>query len=318
MVPVLIDSDTGVDDALGLVHVLATYDHIVGITTVWGNGTLADCTRHALIITEQLGSDVPVVPGAARPLVGDPYYVPHIHGQRATGGADLPDPTRRASNEPYLEFIRRLAHEYSGELVIAAVGPLTNLGLAFATYPELASHVRRVVWMGGAVERSGNDAPTGEANAIRDPEAAEIVMASGVEVWMLPLDVTDFVCLQRDELDRIAKVDTPGARHLAAVVPLYLDFYESVLGVPEAAMHSGLAMSIAIDPSLVTDLRRLEIHVELDGRRTRGMTVVDRRPIRGRPHTWREADVATHWIRSVDVGRYRADHLAAVCAKAVT
>ncbi|MCQ8832227.1 nucleoside hydrolase [Streptomyces malaysiensis] len=306
MQKILIDSDTGVDDAMGILYALADPTaEIVGITTLVGNALVQHCTQNALRLVELMDAETPVVAGAATPLIEDPMPVPFIHGPEGHGGATLAPPTRTVQAGIAASYIADQVRRHGRDLTLVAVGPLTNIAMALKLHPDAFKHCGPLIWMGGAVERSGNDTATGEANSLRDPEAAEIVMRSGLDVTMVPLDVTDFVCLTDLELKALADSGTAAGRHLAEITPLYLDFYELKFNERRCAMHSALAIAIAIDPSLVTKSYRLPISVELHGMHTRGMTVVDRRTLRGPEETWRDTDdVPTRAVYGVDGDRF--------------
>jgi purine nucleosidase len=278
-VKLLIDTDTGVDDAMGVV--LALQDpaaDVVGITTVFGNVGVDLTTANTLKIVELLGrTEVPVARGAGKGLLGEPSFVPWIHGDDGVGNANLEPPTLAESGESAVALISRLAREHSGELVVVALGPLTNVALALAIDPQLGEHLHSVVWMGGAATVHGNVGPFTEADAGHDPEAAQMVIEAPVELVMVGLDVTDRSLLLEADLEAIAAVDVPAAQYLAKITPFYIDFYSTRLGFRACAMHSALTVAIAVDPTLVTERERVPLSVELNGTHTRGMTVADRR-----------------------------------------
>jgi inosine-uridine nucleoside N-ribohydrolase len=313
--PLIIDTDTGVDDAMGVVYGLLTPAlDVLALTTVFGNVDVEKTTRNTLAIAEQIGvPSVPVARGAHKGLLGVPRFNPGIHGDDGVGNANFPPPRAAALDEHAAQTIIRVARERPGEVVLAPIGPLTNLALAAMLDPELPRLVRGVVWMGGVVTTPGNVTPVAEADADHDPEAAQIVLEADWPVTMVGLDVTDDVCLEEADLERLRAADTPAARYVAAISPFYMRFYETVLGRFACAMHSALAVAIAADPTLATRTESYPMAVELDGRITRGMTVADRRP--GRDTGAREGlsarDVTV--VLEVDEERFKADFMATVC-----
>lgn len=279
-VKLLIDTDTGVDDAMGVVMALCdSRADVVGLTTVFGNVSVELTTANTLKIVELLGRvDVPVARGAAKGLLGQPEFVPWIHGDDGVGNAHLAPPRIGAVDEPATALISRLAREHSGELVVAALGPLTNVALALAVDPGLARHLRGVVWMGGAATVRGNVGPFTEADAGHDPEAVQMVLEASVPFTMVGLDVTDRCLMTAADLTRLRAGRAPSAQYLAAITPFYMEFYSRRLGFEACAMHSALTVAVAIDPGLVTEHERVPLSCELTGHATRGMTVADRRP----------------------------------------
>jgi purine nucleosidase len=313
--PLIIDTDTGVDDAMGVVYGLLTPAlDVLALTTVFGNVDVEKTTRNTLAIAEQIGvSAVPVARGAHKGLLGVPRFNPGIHGDDGVGNANFPPPGAAPLDEHAAQTIIRVVRERPGEVVLAPIGPLTNLALAAMLDPELPRLVRGVVWMGGVVTTPGNVTPVAEADADHDPEAAQIVLEADWPVTMVGLDVTDHVCLEEADLERLRAANTPAARYVAAISPFYMRFYEKVLGRFACAMHSALAVAVAADPALATRTESYPMAVELDGRITRGMTVADRRP--GRDTGARDGlsarDVTV--VLEVDEERFKADFMATLC-----
>jgi purine nucleosidase len=313
--PVIIDTDTGVDDAMGVVYgLLIPALDVLALTSVFGNVDVERTTRNTLAIAEQIGVPaVPVARGAHKGLLGVPRFNPGIHGDDGVGNANFPPPRAVPLDEHAAQTIIRVVRERPGEVVLVPIGPLTNLALAAILDPELPRLVRGVVWMGGVVTTPGNVTPVAEADADHDPEAAQIVLEADWPVTMVGLDVTDRVCLEEANLERLRAADTPAARYVAAISPFYMRFYEKVLGRFACAMHSALAVAVAADPTLATRTESYPMAVELDGRITRGMTVADRRP--GRDTGAREGlsarDVTV--VLEVDEERFKADFMATLC-----
>ena len=200
MIKVIIDTDPGTDDALALMMALNSPDlDVQGLTTVGGNATLAHTTRNALRLLEYLGRpEIPVSRGAARPLTGRFHYGYYYHG---AGGLTVRLPRTRSEPRPLRapEYIASLAYSFPGELVLIALGPLTNIARALTSEPRLKEWVKEIVIMGGAVEVPGNVSPFAEFNIYNDPVAAGRVLASGIPVTLVGLDVCNSVSVARDE-----------------------------------------------------------------------------------------------------------------------
>ncbi|WP_296071444.1 nucleoside hydrolase [uncultured Agrobacterium sp.] len=277
----LIDSDTGLDDAMGFVHaMLLPQVEIVGITSVFGNAEMIDCAYHALEIVDLMGRQIPVVPGAREPLVAGCGPAPQVHGAFGRGPLGKLDLHDRLGEGYAANFILDQIRAHGAGLTIVAMGRLTNIALAYKLDPELMRSVGAIYWMGGAIAVSGNTTPVAEANLDGDPEAARIICMSDLPLVILPLDVTMDARITADDVTAMGDVANPGVQHLTKILPYYLDFYESILGVRECAGHCGLLIAMAIDPSLILSSHRLPVAVETGGEFTRSMLVVDRRKLR--------------------------------------
>ncbi len=303
---ILIDSDTGLDDALGLVHELPKHsDEIIGITTVFGNASVEDCTAHALELVELTGVDIPVVQGAPEPFISGCGPAPQVHGAHGRGPLPAATPTRTAQPGYAAVHILEQAAKYGSDLVIVAMGRLTNLALAYRLDPTLMHSIGRIYWMGGAVSVSGNSSAVAEANVDGDPEAAAIICTSELPLTILPLDVTMDVRFTEQDMRSLRRSNHPAITHLQAVIPYYLDFYESILGAREGSMHCGLLLSIALDPTLITEQHTLAVGVETAGSLTRGMLVVDRREMRRLDHQTTADRSKVSVVYAVDAQRYK-------------
>lgn len=314
---VVIDSDTGVDDVWGIIQlVLDPTVDVIAVTTVFGNSDVDSCTGNALELIELCGADVPVHRGASEPFVDGCGPAPHVHGPTGRGGLGPAAPSTRPAPGTAAVRLAELAADRGNDLTIVAMCRLTNIALACMLAPEALRGIGGVLWMGGAIAVSGNTSQVAEANLHGDPEALQIILDRGVPLTILPLDVTMDVRIGDDDLRELLRGDPhPVVRHACAVMPYYLDFYESVLGVREAAMHCGLLAGIALDPTLVTEAHRISVAVELAGGHTRGMLVVDRRAHRrlaGLDHAG--PDELPLVVFGVDGERYKEQLFAALTA----
>ena len=277
---VILDVDPGVDDALAILLALRSPElELVGLTTVAGNVVVDQGTQNALAIVERAGADVPVYPGADRPLAGRLTTATLFHGSDGLG--DLGIAPRRAtpSTTSAAAFLCEAVRDDQATTVVA-LGPLTNLALACRMDADWPRRVHQVVAMCGAVTVPGNVTAVAEANCYADPEAAAIVLGSGAPVLMVPLDVTMRGALSRERFEqaRPAVRQKDGAFGLAcSLLKFYLGM-ASRLGSTTAALHDPLAVAIACAPDLVGS-RRLRVDVELEGSISRGQTIawIDRR-----------------------------------------
>jgi purine nucleosidase len=284
--PVYFDCDTGIDDALALVYLMASPEiRLAGIGTVSGNIDARQAAVNTLDLLAMGGMhDVPVAVGAMDPLAGT-YSggVPHIHGHNGVGNVELPHTDKAPEAESAAQMLVRLAHEYPGELDVIAIGPLTNLGVALQVDPSIAAKVRKVWIMGGAALAPGNLSAVGEANIWNDPEAAELTMRASWPVVLVPLDVTlDNVF---EEEDRVALAESPSAlnRALADILDLYLDFYVAEYGRRCCALHDPLAAAMAVGQIIATRAPQVQVVVDDTQGPGRGQTICDLRGQRNGP-----------------------------------
>lgn len=277
---VIIDTDTGVDDGMGLIYGLLSPElDIVAVTTSFGNVDVDKVTRNTAVIMEDLNCAAPLAKGAAQGLAGGTAdYVPEIHGDDGFGNANLPEPRyTNLVSETAADLTIRLTNEQPGELTYIGLGPLTNLAVALLLDPSLAQRLTRVVWMGGAVGVPGNQTPVAEADALHDPEAVALCIKEGWDFLQIGLDVTNDTIFEEEHLELVKKSNTPAARLVSAGAPLYMRFYEQIFGRYSCAMHSPLTVGVVAHPELITHEETLPMMIETQGRYTRGMTIADRR-----------------------------------------
>jgi len=276
---VIIDTDPGIDDTAAIFLALASPElHVEALTTIYGNGTIADCTRNALIILETAGrSDIPVYQGAGKPLMAAPNYAPHVHGVDALGDVGVPPPTGAPQDRHAVyELVERVMAR-PGEITLIALGPLTNVALALSLEPRLASALAEIIVMGGAVLTHGNVTEVATANLYNDPEAAAIVYQAGAPVVQVGMDVCQKVAIPEAHLERIHHTQTPTAQLLTHITPTLAQSYaERGMRALGTGVHYNdvPAMAYAIDPSLY-EVREYHVRIALHDTLTRGQTVAD-------------------------------------------
>jgi purine nucleosidase len=258
-VPLFLDCDTGVDDALALTYLLdVPHVDLVGIGTVSGNTDAATAAVNTAALLALCGRTVPVAVGAHDPIGGS-YGggAPHVHGANGIGGVDLP-PGVAAAEDPAAELLVRLARDHAAgdrKLDVLAIGPLTNLAVALEAEPRLPELVGTLTIMGGAVWDAGNVSPTAEANVHNDAEAARRVLRAGFDLVLVPLDVTRQHRFDDADADRFTAAGDPLRVALGTMLRSYVDFYESVDRVRRAPLHDPLAAAVAageVEPSVRT------------------------------------------------------------------
>jgi inosine-uridine nucleoside N-ribohydrolase len=274
--PILLDCDPGIDDALAILTA-AHHAELVGITTVNGNVGIEHTTTNALLTAQIAGLKVPVHRGTDRPLVEPVLDAARVHGTTGLGTFDPPELELAVASDDAVGFICDAARSVDG-LELVAVGPLTNIALALRRDPRLPSLISGLTIMGGAA-RTGNITPAAEFNIWADPEAAAIVFREAAPVTMVGLDVTLQVVLGDTEAERVRATGTAASTFAADLLDFYIDRNRS-LGWTGASIHDACAVLVVTHPQLFT--RQLHpIEVELAGRYTRGMTVIDQRPRHG-------------------------------------
>jgi inosine-uridine nucleoside N-ribohydrolase len=262
--PLIVDVDTGVDDALALALLTRRNPGLLAVTTVAGNAGIDDATENTLRVLAWLGqSEIPVHRGASRPLSIPNRVAADVHGDNGLGNVVLPASNRSEANGNAIETILNLAERHVGDLTVLTLGPMTNLAIALSLRPRLVDQVRRVVVMGGAYFNPGNTTPFAEFNVLVDPDAASQVFNAGwQELIALGLDVTHQTTISRATWDSIPEDASPPA--ILAKRILARSFTERKLD--GFFLHDPLAALMTIESEIIgTD--RGSIEVELDGPR---------------------------------------------------
>jgi inosine-uridine nucleoside N-ribohydrolase len=274
MTKVILDVDTGVDDAVAIILALNSPElEVVGITTVAGNVNVESATENTLKIVEFMGRNTPVFPGMTRPLWGKLVGAREIHGESGLGDAALPSLKLRPQGSHALDFILQSIEFWGRELTIVTTGPLTNVAMIILKEPQIALKVGRIISMGGyfgfTPYGKGTAIPFSEFNVFTDPLAADIVYHSGIEVTAVGLDVTmnPKAQLDKQRYEEIGQMKTKNALLFTSLLGRWLDKEGTI------SLHDPLAVSYAIFPSLLKT-KRCAVEVELWGKLTRGQTVV--------------------------------------------
>lgn len=249
-IPIILDVDTGIDDALALaLAVTSNHTELVAVTTLAGNVGVDRTTANTLTVLDWLGAtDVPVHYGASSPLVRDHVDAAFVHGTDGLGNADLPPSRRARGSDRGPATMIRLANQRPGELTLVCVGPLTNLAIALNVEPGLGERLRRVVIMGGAFNVPGNVTPHAEFNIFCDPEAAMMTFRAALpEVTVVGLDVTHQTALPRPAWEAAGGLSSTTAQLVFRICRR--TFAER--GMDGFFLHDPLALAVALDPTLV-------------------------------------------------------------------
>lgn len=273
--PVILDCDPGHDDVFALWLAAGSESlELRAVTTVGGNAPLAHTERNARIALTVAGvTGVPVAAGAAGPLARPLETAAWIHGEDGLGGPALPEPTVPLDPRSATELMADVLVEASDPVAIVATGPLTNVAVLLRDRPELAPRIREVVWMGGSTGR-GNATPYAEFNALVDPEALALVLASGVRFTMVGLNVTHLALVTTAVRRRLAAAGTGTAAFGEELLDYFCRTNDEVFGMPDGPLHDPVAVAVLADPGCV-ELVRTRLDVELDGAETLGATSVD-------------------------------------------
>jgi len=272
--PIILDCDPGHDDAIALLLALASPEvELLGVTTVAGNQTLAKTTANAIRTLEHVGrEEIPVAAGAERPLVRAQHAAPEVHGETGLDGPDLPPARGRPLDVHAVDFIAERLAGSGRPVTLVPVGPLTNIGLLLARHPEASERIERIVLMGGAIAE-GNVTPAAEFNVWADPEAAQRVFSSGLDVTMVGLDVTHAALLMPDRVEELRAAGRAG-RFVAELFDFFHRFHEQIYGFSGSPIHDAVAVAELIRPGIVRTEHR-NVEVDCASELCRGRTVVD-------------------------------------------
>jgi inosine-uridine nucleoside N-ribohydrolase len=270
--PILLDCDPGHDDAIALLLALASPEvTLLGVTTVHGNQTLDKTTANALRVLDLVGrGDIPVAAGADKPLARDLTVAAHVHGESGLDGPTLPPPVHLAIAQPAVDFMVEQIVSSPRPVTLVPTGPLTNIARLLDRGVE--ENIARIVLMGGAIAE-GNMTPAAEFNVWADPEAADRVFRSGLDVTMIGLDVTHRAVTTPAHQERLRATGTVGS-FVADLVDFFSVYHRETYGWDGAPIHDAVAVAHVITEGLVTTVER-NVEVELASELCRGRTVVD-------------------------------------------
>lgn len=272
---VIIDVDTGIDDALALVLALNSNKlNVRGITTVSGNTPLEFATENTLKVLKLLGrEDIQVYKGCNKPKARDIIFRDSVHGENGLAGQLKNLETKQANKKHAVDYIIDEVNSYPGEISLIMLAPLTNLAMAFEKAPEIKNKIKELYIMGGVVDGRGNESPVAEFNFYIDPESAYEVLHSGVPIKLIGLDVTRKAQLLEEELDNI-KDKSDLAKFVYNVSKYYIDKYSVGKEVRSCALHDPLAVAVAIDEDVVV-MKDYFVDVEYSSRLCDGQSICD-------------------------------------------
>jgi purine nucleosidase len=292
---IIIDTDPGQDDAVAILLALASPDEIdlLGITAVAGNVPLPLTQKNARIVCELAGRpDVKVFAGCDAPLERKLVTAEHVHGKTGLDGPVMDDPTMPLQEQHAVDFIiETLRNEPAQTVTLVPIGPLTNIAKAFAQAPDIIDRVQEIVLMGGAYFEVGNITPAAEFNIYVDPEAAKAVFGSGVQLTVMPLDVTHKALTTKERIDAFRAMGT----RVGTMVAEWTDFFERFdvekYGSQGAPLHDPCTVAYLINPDVFSG-RHINVEIETGSELTLGMTVADWWRVSGRePNAYFVGDI---------------------------
>jgi len=275
---IIIDTDPGQDDAIGILLALASPAELdlLGIVTVAGNVPLSLTSKNALILCELANKrETKVFAGCSRPLVRPLVTAEHVHGKTGLDGAELPPPTMSLQKQHGVDWtIETLLTAEDNSITICCFAPLTNVAMAMVKAPEILPKIKKIVMMGGGFFEGGNITPTSEFNIFVDPHAASTILSCGRPLVMMPLDVTHKALIQRNWLEDLKALGTPVGDAAYGMMTFYERFDLEKYGSKGGPLHDPTVIAYLLQPGLFEG-RKVNVEIEISSELTMGMTVVD-------------------------------------------
>ena len=275
---IIIDTDPGQDDAVAILLALASPDEIevLGITAVAGNVPLSLTERNARIVCELAGRpDIAVYAGCDRPLRRKLVTAEHVHGKTGLDGPELPEPKIKLQEKHGVDFIiDTILQEPENSVSLCPLGPLTNIASAILKQPKIVSRIKQIVLMGGAYFEVGNITPTAEFNIFVDPDAAKIVFEAGIDMVVMPLDVTHKALVTGERNEAFRQLKSPVGVAVAEMTDFFERFDKEKYGSSGAPLHDPCVTAYLINPKIFSG-KKINVEIETKSELTLGMTVAD-------------------------------------------
>ena len=283
---IIIDTDPGQDDAVAILLALASPQEIdlLGITAVAGNVPLDLTKKNARIVCELAKiTDVKVFAGCENPMKRPLVTAEHVHGKTGLDGPTLPNPEMPLQEQHAVDFIiETVRNNEAGIITLCPLGPLTNIATAIEKAPDIKEKIQEIVLMGGAYFEVGNITPTAEFNIYVDPEAAEIVFQSNIQITVLPLDVTHKALVTKARNDAFRALNSPVGKAVAEMTDFFERFDKEKYGSDGAPLHDPCVIAYILSPDLFSG-RHINVEIETQSELTLGMTVADWWKVSDRP-----------------------------------
>ncbi|MBD8593386.1 nucleoside hydrolase [Pseudomonas sp. CFBP 8758] len=277
-IDLIIDTDPGADDVVALLLALASPEEINvrALTTVAGNVRLDKTSRNARLAREWAGrEDVPVYAGAPKPLVREPIYAANVHGEEGVPGIAVHEPSKGLAEGNAVQYlIDTLSNAEPHSITLAMLGPQTNLALALIQAPGITQGIKEVIVMGGAHFNGGNITPVAEFNLFADPHAAQVVLASGVKLTYVPLDVTHKVLTSPARLQQLAALQNKAGPRVVDILQAYVKADMEHYGLPGGPVHDASVIAYLLAPELFSG-RKVNLTIDSREGPSFGQTVAD-------------------------------------------
>lgn len=275
---IIIDTDPGQDDAVAILLALASPEEIevLGITAVAGNVPLSLTEKNARIVCELAGRpDIPVYAGCDRPLKRKLVTAEHVHGKTGLDGPELPEPKIKLQEKHGVDFIiDTILQEPENSISLCPLGPLTNIASAILKQPKIVSRIKKIVLMGGAYFEVGNITPAAEFNIFVDPDAAKIVFEAGIDMVVMPLDVTHKALVTEKRNEAFRQLKSPVGVAVAEMTDFFERFDKEKYGSSGAPLHDPCVTAYLINPKIFSG-KKINVEIETKSELTLGMTVAD-------------------------------------------
>lgn len=319
---IIMDVDTGTDDAVAIMMAIASPDiDVLGICSVNGNRNIDLTTDNTLRVVDYLGSNIPVYRGCALPMVCtlDPARKPLIpYGDKPFDGMenhgnhlDLPETSRKEEPINAVSWYIDTLMASEGDITIVAVGPLTNIAIAMRAEPRICGKIKEILIMGGGI-MEGNSGPTQKAefNFWADPESVEIVLRSGCKLTVVPLDVTYKNCIRAEEADAFEKMGTKAGKAAALFIRRRIGNYSKwspMERMDEAPIHDALCIAGLLDRSVFTEVRTVHMTMDYSGGMADGVSLVNFKPVtRDLDGKYRPAPQNVDYVMKADREKFAA------------
>jgi purine nucleosidase len=283
---IILDTDTAGDDTIAIMMALRGRNaKLEAVTINCGNIDFDQQVHNALYTIQNAGASgkVPVYPGARHPLLREWTTVEHIHGRDGMGDSNFPRARQKPESVHAVDAIVELINSEPGEITLVEIAPMTNLALALRKDPTIAKKVRRLYFMGGANQYLGNVTPAAEFNIWVDPDAAKIVLSSGMPATMVGWEICmRYGLLGPKECSEIERMNTRESRFFTAVNRQVRRFMKETRGFDGTTCPDSMTMAITLNPKLATSVKRLFVDVDNQSEISRGATVVDEMGVQGK------------------------------------
>ena len=249
---ILLDCDPGHDDAIAILLAgQKQYFNLLGITTVSGNQTIEKTTQNAINLVEFLKIDVPVAMGSSDPIARERRICPEIHGESGLDGFEFPKYNKKCDSRNAIDFIIETLLS-NDKVTVVITGPMTNVAKAIKKNKTILNHIDEIIFMGGSTT-DGNVTPAAEFNILVDPEAADIVLSSGVPIKMVGLNITRTVLVTKQVIERMRKINNQTSKLFVDLMEVFNANQAKFFGIMECGpLHDPITIASMIDNQLIT------------------------------------------------------------------